>query len=313
MSPCVSLVSPRAAEPVVVTVTSATQELSFVALGDSVTVGLGDRTEHGWRGWAALLAQSLASSYLLTFTNLAREGATSRQVLHEQLPAALDRQPQLASVVVGINDAMRSTFDPYVLRADLLMIAEQLTGAGADLLMVRFHDHGRVFGLPGLLRGPLGRRIEAINAVYDEVHSVFGGTYVDLATRPEVYTREAWSVDRLHPSERGHRQLARTFAELLHTAGFGAHPPQLELGGGITPSRWAELSWMLTEGVPWLGRRTRDLGPWAAKLALAELQTVLRLRSHPVEPAAGLAVDLSGELVVEPAGGLRRQPEGARR
>jgi lysophospholipase L1-like esterase len=271
------------------------QELSFVALGDSVTVGLGDRTEYGWRGWAALLAQSLATSYLLTFTNLAREGATSRQVVTEQLPAALARRPQLASVVVGINDAMRSTFDPGVLRADLFTIAERLTASGASLLMVRFHDHGRVFGLPRLLGGPLGRRIEAINTVYDEVHASFGGTYVDLAARPEVYRREAWSVDRLHPSERGHRQLAATFAELLHAAGFGSPPPDLELGGGITPSRWAELAWMVTRGVPWAGRRAGDLGPWAARLALTELQAWLRRRPEPAQPPAPAQRPLLGQ------------------
>jgi GDSL-like lipase/acylhydrolase family protein len=199
--------------------------------------------------------------------------------LHEQLPQALSLRPQLASVVVGINDAMRSTFDPARMRADLFTVADQLTGAGASLLMVRFHDHGRVFGLPGLLRGPLARRIEAINAVYDEIHAVFGGTYVDLAAWPEVYTRAAWSVDRLHPSERGHRQLARTFAELLHAAGLGAPPPALELGGGIAPSRWAELAWLITKGLPWVGRRTRDLGLWATKLALTELLAIMRHHS----------------------------------
>ncbi|HZC26533.1 MAG TPA: hypothetical protein VE287_05880, partial [Actinopolymorphaceae bacterium] len=141
---------------------------------------------------------------------------------------------------------------------------------------VRFHDHGRVFGLPPLLRGPLARRIEAVNTVYDEIHAEFGGTYVDLAAWPEVYTRAAWSIDRLHPSELGHRQLARTFAERLPDAGFGVPVPALEPAGGVVPSRLADLAWMVTKGIPWVGRRMHDLGPWAARLALAEVVAILR-------------------------------------
>jgi GDSL-like lipase/acylhydrolase family protein len=189
-------------------------------------------------------------------------------------------------VVVGINDAMRSTFDQGSIRSDLFAVAERLTDAGADLLLVRFHDHGRVFGLPPLLAGPLARRIEAVNLVYDEIHAVFGGTYVDLAAWPEVYTRAAWSVDRLHPSERGHRRLARTFAELLPAAGFGGSFPALEPAGGVVPSRSADLVWMLTKGLPWVGRRMHDLGPWAARMALAEVVAIVRRHARRRRRAA---------------------------
>ncbi len=251
-----------------------------MALGDSVTVGVGDRTDHGWRGWAALLAESLAVAYDLRFTNLAGVGATARQVRDEQLPVAVDLRPHLASLVVGVNDTMRSSFDPVRLRADVLASAEALSDAGADLLLVRFHDHGRVFGLPRMLRGPLARRIAVVNAVYDEVHARFGGAYVDLAASPEIYARATWSVDRLHPSENGHRLLARTFAGILRPSGPAVTLPALEPGGGVVPTPWADLAWMATEGLPWVGRRARDLGPWAARLAVSETAERLRRRGR---------------------------------
>ncbi|WP_020574007.1 SGNH/GDSL hydrolase family protein [Actinopolymorpha alba] len=255
------------------------RELRFVALGDSVTVGVGDPTERGWRGWAALLAESLATSYSLHFANVASEGATASQVLRDQLPPAIHFQPHLASMVVGINDTLRSTFDPARIRGELFTIAGELTGA--TLLMLRFHDHGRVFGLPGFLRHRLSSRIEAVNAVYDEIHSVFGGLYVDLAARPQVYARTAWSVDRLHPSERGHRELARACAQTLEQAGLSiANPPGLDSCGGTTPSRWADLVWMATKATPWIGRRAWDLGPQAARSAVAA--TVSGVRRVPV-------------------------------
>jgi len=49
------------------------------------------------------------------------------------------------------------------------------------------------------------RRIEVLNIIYDEVHHLYGGLCVDLAAHPGVYDRKFWSVDRLHPSELGHR------------------------------------------------------------------------------------------------------------
>ena len=249
-----------------------------MALGDSVTVGVGDMTAYGWRGWAGVLAESLGSTYALRYTNLARIGATSQQVRNEQLPAAIGLRPQLASVLVGINDTMRSTFDPGRVRADLFAVAEGLTASGACLLTVRFHDHGRVFGLPGVLRDPLARRIDAVNAAYDEIHEVFGGIQIDLAARPDVYARAAWSIDRLHPSERGHRALARTFADLLPGVGFRLTVPDLEPEGGALPSRRADLTWMVGAGLPWVGRRARDLVPWALRLALSEAGVPFRRR-----------------------------------
>lgn len=251
--------------------------LRFVALGDSVTVGIGDRHGDGWRGWANLLAESLAVSYSLRFDNLATIGATTARLREEQLPRALELRPDLVSLVVGVNDTMRSTFDPRVLRSELNDVARRLTGVGARLLMVRFHDHGRVFGLPAALRAPLDRRIGALNEVYDEIHRMYGGVYLDVAANPAVYTRTAWSVDRLHPSEQGHRWLARGFAELLHRSGLPlASVPSLECSADGGPSKWQDFAWLVSKGIPWVGRRARDLGPWAVCLVASELAARVR-------------------------------------
>lgn len=253
------------------------EALRFVALGDSVTVGIGDRVDGTWRGWAALLAQSLASSYAVSFTNLAGVGATAARVRSEQLPVALRLRPRLASLIVGINDTMRSTYDPARLRADVMAAADALVGAGASLLLVRFHDHGRVFGLPAPLRRPLARRIATVNAIYDEVHATYGGHRVDLSANPDVYSRAAWSVDRLHPSERGHRWLARSFAETLSAGGIAvARPPCPDSADGQEPSVWRDVDWMVRKGVPWAARRAGDLAPWLVRLAVGEAAQALR-------------------------------------
>ena len=61
------------------------------------------------RGWAALLASTLPQPEL---HNLATLGALAADVERAQLPAATALRPDVASVVVGINDTLRGDFDP---------------------------------------------------------------------------------------------------------------------------------------------------------------------------------------------------------
>jgi len=231
--------------------------------------GAGARPGDGWRGWASLLAESLASTHRVTFSNFATSGATVPIVATEQLPEAVSAdQIDLASLIVGLNDTLRSTFDAGRIRDQLDLIADQLTSRGALLLTVRFHDHGQVFGLPKWLRRPLWRRIEQVNVVYDDLYAKFGGIRLDMADYPEVYRRDFWSIDRLHPGERGHRKLARSFADELTVRGVRIDvPPDLDCAYR-PPSKWADALWLVREGVPWVGRRANDLLPWAARMAL---------------------------------------------
>lgn len=263
-----------------------TRYLRFASLGDSTTVGIGDPVPGGWRGWARHLGGSLATSYDVSFCNLAISGATTQVVREQQLHDAVTHRPDLVSLMVGVNDTLRSTWDPGQVRDDLLHIAGTLHRTGATLMTVRFHDHGAVLGLPGVLRRPLWERISVVNAAYDEVFARYGGVRLDLTGRAELLRRECWSVDRFHPSEVGHRALARAFAGRLHEAGYDFPLPSLDPGGGYPPSWKRDVAWMLAEGGPWVGRRARDLGPWAVRKAWLTVRPlpVDRLTHHETTP-----------------------------
>jgi lysophospholipase L1-like esterase len=140
-----------------------------VALGDSITVGVGDTVGpdavHG-PGWAAHLAAVLGAD---AFTNLATNGARSQDVAGTQLDAALALRPHLATVVVGGNDVLRSDFDARLTRTDLHRCVSELTGAGADVVLVLLPVIGLFELSPRLVRRVMRRRVAAVNAA---VHGV---------------------------------------------------------------------------------------------------------------------------------------------
>ncbi len=107
----------------------------FVALGDSASCGVGDPTPGGWRGWARVLADAIAADHHVSFCKHAIPSATVAEVPRQQLTEALDHRPVIASAVVGVNDAMRSSWDPEQIRQDLLHCAGTEQCRGSRLCM----------------------------------------------------------------------------------------------------------------------------------------------------------------------------------
>ncbi|WP_405935001.1 SGNH/GDSL hydrolase family protein [Streptomyces longwoodensis] len=281
----------------------------FVALGDSLTEGVGDPTGDGWRGWAALLADGLGAGPAtpVRFTNLAVSGAQTRDVLERQLPAALGLRPEVAAVVVGVNDTLRCTFDIHAVAARLDRVYGALAGQGAVLLTTCLPDPGGVLGLPGALARPLARRQQAVNAVMHALSERYGAVHLHAAEGAWVTDRALWSADRLHPGERGHRHLALRFHALLAEAGLarGAAPsvePEFPV-----PTRAASLRWLATAGTGWVVRRCTDLLPNLLTLAADEVRHRARGTSAHLDLRASAAVSAALAAVTVPERGMRRR------
>jgi hypothetical protein len=127
-----------------------------------------------------------------------------------------------------------------------------------------------MLGLPGGLARPLARRMRAVNAAVDEVARRHGTVHLDAARDPATYERRYWSVDRLHPNERGHRLIACRFHALLAASGYPVGPGPDPEPSSAPPTRLAEAGWMATKGTAWLVRRSRDLVPALVGLAVRE-------------------------------------------
>ncbi|MET7740154.1 SGNH/GDSL hydrolase family protein [Streptomyces sp. NPDC005385] len=265
--------------------------LRFVALGDSLTEGVGDPVGGLWRGWAALLARGLAPVDAgVEFTNLALSGAQSRDVLERQTPEALALRPDVVSVVIGVNDTLRCTFDIHSVAERLDTVYAAFRARDTLVMTACLPDPGSMLGLPGALARPLARRQRAVNTVVHALSQRHGALHLHAAEEEWLTDRAMWSADRLHPGERGHRQLALRFHALLAARGIATGAAPAAEPEFAAPTRSASLWWLATAGTGWVARRCTDLLPQLLTLAASEVRHRARGTSSRLDLSAAHAV-----------------------
>lgn len=235
--------------------------LRYVAIGDSLTEGIGDPGPAGGHlGWADRLAGILAERQPeFTYANLAVRGKTSAQIRAEQLEPALALRPDLVTVTAGMNDLVRARYDAAAAAANLEAMFARLTASGARVATVSFPDLGRISPvarrvLPRIL--DLNARLRTLTRRYDVA-------LLDVFPEPFTGDPSLWSTDRLHASPLGHARIA---AGMAHTLGFPGHadwnaplPPRSP--APALHALGADLRWTLDHAGPWLWRRLRGRVP----------------------------------------------------
>ena len=312
------------------------RRVRFVALGDSLTEGVGDPVGEGWRGWAALLADGLTGETGdarraggdegaeggeeaeggagtgspvtgVEFTNLAVSGAQTRDVVERQLPVGLALRPDVVSVVVGVNDTLRCTFDIQAVAARLDTVYRAFAEQGAVLLTACLPDPGGSLGLPGALARPLARRQRAVDAVVHALSERYGAVHLHASEGAWTTDRAMWSADRLHPGERGHRQLALRFHALLAEAGLATGPAPSPEPEFPRPTASASLWWLATAGTGWVARRCTDLLPQLLTLAADEM----RHRARGTSARLDLRTSASVSAALAALSAQERRPDAA--
>lgn len=190
---------------------------AYAALGDSFTAG---RDSIDAERWADLLAAGLRRvNPELRYENLAVDGATSAEVLDQQVGPALALEPDFVTVICGANDVLLAT------RPDVAGYAERI-----DEILRRLRE-----GAPGAMvvtaTAPEGwqfmelrprtekRLIEAtteLNEITREAAERYGVACLPVAGHPALRDPATFSADGLHPSSAGHRTVARESARYLH-------------------------------------------------------------------------------------------------
>ena len=260
--------------------------ITFAVVGDSAASGVGDSDDHGnYFGWTYHLAKAFQEP--LVYINASRPGARSAEVLNVQLPKILDHSPELAAVIVGGNDLLRNNFDPVLLYNNLRSCCQQLLAMGSEIIMVELHDPNQLLKLPKLMRQVLGRRVNAVNAVYRKVALEFEIVTVKTRAINNVHDRKNWHIDRMHPGPQGHFMLARHIADQLRKRGWAISMPyQLTI---THRSRSEKITWLLRNGTPWFFKRSFDLLPAAMILMIFEFCKTIFEKLYPARKNSELA------------------------
>lgn len=242
--------------------------ITFAVVGDSAASGVGDSNPQGqYFGWAYHLAQAFEEP--LAYINVARPGAQSREVLYEQLPKILLHEPELVAVIVGGNDLLRNGFSPKEFRLNLKEIVEQIVLSGSTVMMLQLHDPTKIVPMPRLIARICRRRVDAVNQIIQELALRYSAVLLQTRSLPDIYQREKWHVDRMHPSRIGHQFIADNFGHLLRTRGFAVG--NIKYSPKNNRSRRDSIVWMLRNGTPWFIKRSFDLFPALILLSLSEL------------------------------------------
>lgn len=230
----------------------------YVAIGDSTVEGLDDPDgQGGYRGWANRLAERIAREQGgLRYANLAVRGRKTREVLDEQLEAALEMRPDLAAVVAGTNDILRPRFDPEAVAKDIERMQRALIDAGATVVSFTLPDLTPVMPLAR----PLRDRIRRFARALVEASARSGALVIDFTEHPVASDPRLWSEDRLHANSLGHARIADALAHALSLPGAGPEWATALPDPGPRSLRRtlaAELHWGRRYLLPWMWRHAR--------------------------------------------------------
>lgn len=231
----------------------------YVALGDSTTEGLDDPDgAGGYRGWADRLAERIATQQgALAYANLGVRGRCAHEIKAEQLGPALALCPDLATVVAGMNDLLRTGFDAHRIAGDISEMQRALVARGCVVVTFTLPDIAHHLAIAPIAR-ILSARTRVLDAEIRRVSAASGAILLDLAAYPLASDPRLWARDRLHANPDGHARIADGVAHALGLPGSDAQWRDPLPEGPIVGLRerlTAHARWGLDYFVPWLWRR----------------------------------------------------------
>lgn len=184
----------------------------YVALGDSTGVGVGAPQGGGYPERVACLLPGLR------LLNLCQGGATSADVLADQVPRALRSRPHLITLGVGINDlGLQLPDDAFAVNLEEIVVP--LCKLGAPLAILNIPDLALAPAIARLVpRALYEKRIEMFNIHVTATAARHGLVLIDLyaLSREMLPSRgELFSPDGFHPSAAGYQAWAERMLPLV--------------------------------------------------------------------------------------------------
>lgn len=234
---------------------------SYVAIGDSLSEGLGDfsflerRVHSGWTDrFATLLAMDAElDGREFKYANLAIRGANIRAIMGSQLERALLLKPDLVSVMAGQNDFFCKAEDLPELERVFREGIQKLLDAGCQVIVsntinpIHLVVFRRLARLASTMTEMIERVAKQLNVPIHDVHRIDSLSEIRY-----------WAEDMVHFSGPGHIKVANKAADILQLRFRQSEFDDCEIWipkrGLIGTSRW-----VVVHVIPFMVRRMRGV------------------------------------------------------
>ena len=234
---------------------------SYVAIGDSLSEGLGDftfsidRRHNGWTDRLACILSKEAqdSNYEFHFANLALRGSKLEKIMRDQVAKALELQPDLVTVMAGSNDLLARYDSLPRLRAIFREGLLELLAGGCDVVVANTINplHLRVFQ-------PLRYRAERFSEMISEVAQELEIPVLDIYGIKDFSELMFWAEDMVHFSGHGHIAVANRAAKLLDLRYRFPELDPIELTP-VTRSLLETALWVKRDVIPFFQRKLKGV------------------------------------------------------
>jgi lysophospholipase L1-like esterase len=216
--------SPQAAEPAQKTgataepsspATDSGGEVRYLALGDSVTQGVGAVDEQTGAFPALVAGRWRADGCDVELQNAGISGYTAGQILAEQVPQIESFAPTLITFQAGGNDIVNGvSIDEY--RNNVKSVLDAAAGSGARVIVLAQNEWFRSpMGVGYVGDGGAAQRSTFDDVLIEEA-SAHGAEFVDM--RP-LYAEQAqqgqWVEDGIHPTPEAYQAWAEKLSEAV--------------------------------------------------------------------------------------------------
>ncbi len=185
----------------------ASEKLVYVALGDSLTSGVGTETYD--QSYPYLLATKLAGDNKgVILKNHSVPGVRTNDLLNGLLPAALKESPDIVTLLVGVNDVHNKLSVPEFEKQYVQILGRLSQETSAQIYVINIP----YIGADSLVLPPydyiFDARTKEFNKIIKNLAEKFELRYIDLYTPTvSLFKQDGshYSRDLFHPSSAGYK------------------------------------------------------------------------------------------------------------
>lgn len=192
--------------------------LTFLALGDSYTIGESVQAEQRWPVQLAHIVREQHGINLAEPRIVAQTGWTTAELAAAINVASIEGTFDLVTLLIGVNDQYRG-LDIEVYRREFRELLQSAIGFARDdvkhVIVLSIPDWGVTPFATDKERDQIGREIDAFNAVNLDESARRGAHYVDVTGISRALEPGLTAGDGLHPSGEQYRRWAELVARVV--------------------------------------------------------------------------------------------------